>query len=129
MRLLLDTHVFLWYLTADSRLPDSFRSAIQDPTNDVFLSAASVWEVAIKYALGKLPLPAPPQEFIPLERERHRIASLPIEEGAIAHLANLPSVHRDPFDRMLVAQSLQHDLTILTLDSVLKVYPAKIMSV
>jgi PIN domain nuclease of toxin-antitoxin system len=90
MRLLLDTHVFLWYITADAKLPAAFRAAIQDPANEVYLSTASIWEAVIKYGLGKLPLPAAPEEYLPRQRELHRIASLPIEEGALAHLAKLP---------------------------------------
>jgi PIN domain nuclease of toxin-antitoxin system len=128
MRLLLDTHVFLWYITASPGLPASFRAAIQDPANDVFLSVASVWEAVIKYGLGKLPMPAPPADYLPRQRALHRVASLPIEEGALAHLAGLPSLHRDPFDRMLVAQALQHDLTLLTVDDAVKAYPAKLLS-
>ena len=65
MKLLLDTHVFLWYITADTRLPASFQAAIQDPANEVFLSVVSVWEAVIKYELGKLPLPSPPADYLP----------------------------------------------------------------
>ena len=65
MRLLLDTHVFLWYITADPKLPASFRAASQDPANEVYLSVASVWEAVTKYQLGKLPLPTPPAEYLP----------------------------------------------------------------
>jgi PIN domain nuclease of toxin-antitoxin system len=64
MRLLLDTHVFLWYISADPHLPAAFRAAVQDPTNEVYLSVASVWEAVIKNALGKLPLPGPPAEYL-----------------------------------------------------------------
>ena len=128
MRLLLDTHIFLWYITADPSLPVAFRAAIQDPANEVFLSVASVWEAVIKYGLGKLALPASPEEYLPRQRELHRIASLPIEEEALIHLAKLPLLHRDPFDRMLVAQAMQHDLTMLTADDAVKAYPIKLLS-
>jgi PIN domain nuclease of toxin-antitoxin system len=127
MRLLLDTHVFLWYITADSRLPSTFRDAIQDPGNPVYLSVASVWEAVIKYALGKLPLPEPPAEYMPRQREAHQIASLPIEEAALAHLASLPALHRDPFDRILVAQALQHGMTVATLDDAILAYPVSLL--
>src|SRR3954451_12393197 len=123
MRLLLDTHVFLWYISADPQLPAAFRDAIRDPANAVYLSVASVWEAVIKYALGKLPLPSPPAEYLPLQREAHQIASLPIDEGAFVHLAGLPSLHRDPFDRILIAQALQHSMTLVTVDDAVRAYP------
>ena len=125
MRLLLDTHVFLWYITADPRLPAPFLVAIREPANDVYLSAASIWEAVIKHGLGKLPLPAPPAEYLPRQRDAHGIDALPIDEGAMTHLANLPALHRDPFDRLLIAQALQHALTIATLDSHVALYPVR----
>lgn len=123
MRLLLDTHIFLWYITADPQLPAPFHIAIQDPANEVFLSAVSVWEAVIKYSLGKLSLPGPPEDYFVRQRQRHGVASLPIEEAAMIHLARLPLLHRDPFDRMLLAQALQHDLTIVTVDGAVRAYP------
>ena len=83
MKLLLDTHAFLWYITADPKLPATFLAAIRDPANDVFLSAASVWEAVIKHQLGKLPFPAPPAGYLPQQRDAHGIAALPIDEGAM----------------------------------------------
>jgi PIN domain nuclease of toxin-antitoxin system len=122
MRLLLDTHVFLWYITADPKLPATFQAASQDPANEVYLSVASVWETVIKYQLGKLPLPTPPADYLPRQRDAHGIASLPIDEGAMSHLAGLPPLHRDPFDRLLVAQALQHGLTLATVDPEVAAY-------
>jgi PIN domain nuclease of toxin-antitoxin system len=124
MRLLLDTHVFLWYVTADPKLPAAFRAAIQDPANDVYLSVASVWEAVIKQGLGKLPLPGPAADYLSQQREVHGIASLPVDEGAMRPLASLPPLHRDPFDRLLVAQALQHGLTVVTIDPAVAAYPA-----
>ncbi|MFO0848498.1 MAG: type II toxin-antitoxin system VapC family toxin [Gemmataceae bacterium] len=83
MRLLLDTHVFLWYITADPCLPAAFLTAIREPANEVYLSDASVWEAVVKHALGKLPLPAPPAAYLPHQRAAHGIAPLPVDEGAI----------------------------------------------
>jgi PIN domain nuclease of toxin-antitoxin system len=123
MRLLLDTHVFLWYISADPQLPVVFRDAIRDPANEVYLSVASVWEAVIKYALGKLPLPEAPAEYLPRQREAHRIAPLPVEEAALAHLAGLPPLHRDPFDRILIAQALQHGFKLATVDGAVRAYP------
>jgi PIN domain nuclease of toxin-antitoxin system len=76
MRLLLDTHIFLWYISADPQLRVTFRNAIRDPANEVYLSVASVWEAVIKHALGKLPLPEAPAEYLPRQRQAHRIAAL-----------------------------------------------------
>ena len=73
-----------------------------DPDNDVYLSAVSVWEITVKHSLGKLPLPTSPERFIPTQRDRHGITSLPLEEEAILYLSKLPRLHRDPFDRVLV---------------------------
>ncbi|MBY0521820.1 MAG: type II toxin-antitoxin system VapC family toxin [Gemmataceae bacterium] len=127
MRLLLDTHIFLWYITADPQLPVAFRDAIRDPVNEVYLSVASEWESVIKYALGKLPLPEAPAEYLPRQREAHRITSLPIEEAALTHLAGLAPLHRDPFDRVLVAQALQHGLTLVTVDDAVRGYPVTLL--
>ena len=129
MRLLLDTHVFLWYIAGDPRLPAAFRGPIQNSANEVYLSVASVWEAVIKFGIGKLPLPAPPQDYLPRQRERHQIASLPINEATFIDLAKLPLLHRDPFDRILIAQALQHDLTLATVDDEVRAYPVKLLAI
>ncbi len=122
MKILLDTHVFLWYLTDDVRLPVSFLSAILNRQNEVYLSVASIWETVSKYRLGKLTLPTPPQVFFPIERAAHGISSLAIDEGTMMHLAELPPIHRDPFDRILIAQALQHGLSFATVDAEIAAY-------
>ena len=123
MRLLLDTHVFLWYITDDPKLPVSFAGAIRNLTNEVYLSVASIWEAVIKHGLGKLPLPSPADRQLIQQRTIHGINPLPIDEGAMAYLANLPVLRRDPFDRIIVAQALQFELTIATVDSQIAAYP------
>lgn len=123
MKLLLDTHVFLWYISADPQLPITYRDAIRDPANEVYLSVGSVWEAVIKHALGKLPLPAPPAVYLPQQRAAHRIDSLSIEEAVLVELATLPALHRDPFDRILVSQALHHGLTLVTVDDAVRAYP------
>lgn len=123
MRLLLDTHVFLWYVTGNRELPARLQEAIRDPENEVFLSVVSIWEASIKHRLGKLPLPSPPGSYLPLQRERHKIASLAVEEPAVARLDGLPLLHNDPFDRMLISQALEHGLTLVTVDDTVKAYP------
>ena len=122
MKLLLDTHIFLWYITADLRLPALFLDAIREPKNEVFLSVASLWEVIVKYNLGKLPLPQSPEIYISSERRKHQIKSLSLHENAVKELINLPNLHRDPFDRILICQTLANNLTIVTVDSQIQNY-------
>jgi PIN domain nuclease of toxin-antitoxin system len=128
MKLLLDTQVFLWYISADSRLPTDHRDAIRDQANEVYLSVASVWEAVIKYAIGTLSLPEAPADYLPRQRAAHKIASLAIEEAALPHLASLPLLHRDPFDRIIIAQTLQHGLTLITVDDVVGGYPVPLLT-
>lgn len=123
MKLLLDTHTFIWYVTADPRLPVAHLAAIRDPANEVFLSVSSVWEAVIKYSLNKLPLPGPPAEWMPEQRVAHQIAPLSVDESAMHDLAALPPIHRDPFDRMLIPQAIHHGLTLVTVDADVLAYP------
>lgn len=102
------------------------RQALREPSNEVYLSVLSVWEVIVKHQLGKLPLPAPPESYLPAQRERHRIASLPVDEASVANLARLPSIHRDPFDRMLICQAMQHDLVLATVDHAMMGYTVEV---
>ena len=82
----------------------------------------------IKSQLGRLPLPEPAEAYLPRQRERHQVASLPIDEASVAQLATLPPLHRDPFDRMLISQALQHDLVIMTADDAIRAYPIRVVS-
>jgi PIN domain nuclease of toxin-antitoxin system len=125
MKLLLDTSAFLWYLSGDAKLPKPVVSAVRSPENDVWLSAVSLWEVVVKHLLGKLPLPEPPSSYLPKQRERHAIDPLPLEERAIVHLPKLPAHHRDPFDRMLICQSIEHEMLLVTSDPRILEYPVK----
>ncbi len=122
MELLLDTHIFLWFISGSNQLSAIFRDSIQNPNNTVYLSVVSLWECIIKYQLGKLPLPESPEIYLPKQREQHRIDSLTVDEASVAQLIKLPSLHRDPFDRLLICQSLQHNLTILTVDEAVMSY-------
>jgi PIN domain nuclease of toxin-antitoxin system len=127
MNILLDTCSFLW-LTVDSpELSVAAKDLFRDPSNEVYLSAASNWEIAVKYRLGRLPLPSSPSQFVPGQRERHGIETLPLEEAAINHLEKLPDHHRDPFDRILVCQAIEHGLVILTPDKLIRPYPVKVV--
>jgi PIN domain nuclease of toxin-antitoxin system len=125
VRLLLDTCTFLWIVGGDAALSTRAREAFVEPEHEVFLSAASAWEIAVKHRLGKLPLPAPPQEFVPAQRAAHGIEPLPVEEEAALHVAKLPDLHRDPFDRMLIAQAIVGGLVLVTPDDPIRQYPVR----
>ena len=116
MRILLDTHIFLWFISGDTHLSTDVRDAIRDPDNEIYLSAVSVWEAIVKYQLGKLPLPEPPETYLPKQRDLHQISSLNLDENSVIQLSKLLPLHRDPFDRMLICQALQNDLTIAVVD-------------
>jgi PIN domain nuclease of toxin-antitoxin system len=124
VKLLLDTHIFLWLHTEPERLGE-YLSLVEDHENDLLFSAASSWEIAIKYGAGRLPLPEPPTSYVP-ERIRAIGAQwLPIEHSHALAVAALEPLHRDPFDRMLVAQAELLDLTILTADATVASYPSR----
>ncbi|NEP77912.1 MAG: type II toxin-antitoxin system VapC family toxin [Okeania sp. SIO3B3] len=123
MKIFLDTHIFLWFITKSKRLSEKFYDAISNQDNEVYLSVVSVWETVIKYQLGKLPLPESPEIYLPKERERHLISSLSVDEATITQLAKLPPLHNDPFDRLLLCQSLEDDLIIMTEDKAIISYP------
>ena|ERR1022692_874141 len=122
MDLLLDTHTFLWSLLEDSKLGPQARLRIIDPAVTVLLSIASVWEISIKIALGKLDLPAPLETILPSAMEASQIRSLAITMEHALAVRSLPLLHRDPFDRTLVAQAQVEGLTIVTADEILSGY-------
>jgi PIN domain nuclease of toxin-antitoxin system len=124
VRILVDTCTFLWLAADDPQLSPMVKDACIDPANDVFLSAASAWEIAIKAGLGRLPLPEPPQVYVPSRRKAMRLEPLDLDEVAAAHTYLLPPHHRDPFDRALVAQAIVHGMTIATPDPLVSAYPA-----
>ena len=122
MKLLLDTCALLWIATDDRALSRAARAAFSDPENAVYLSAVSVWEIALKHSQGKLPLPKPPMVFIPDLRARHHIETLALDERAALAVAQLPGLHRDPFDRMLICQTIMGGLTLVTPDPLITQY-------
>ena len=126
MKLLLDTHTFLWWITDDPQLSAGARELIGDGKNTLFWSAASSWEVSIKYALGRMPLPEVPELFLPAEIEKNRIEALPIIDAHAFQVGRLPHHHRDPFDRMLVAQAQIESLALLSNDRQLSPYDVEI---
>jgi PIN domain nuclease of toxin-antitoxin system len=119
VRLLLDTHAFLWWCGDDPRLGDVERQAIRDGANEAYLSAASVWEMAIKQALGRLQVPEP----VSAAAARLGFEPLPIAFAHAEATALLPPLHRDPFDRLLVAQARTEGLTLVTSDPMIRAYP------
>jgi PIN domain nuclease of toxin-antitoxin system len=125
VRLLLDTCTFLWLITDAPELSAAARARFADPANEVFLSAASAWEIGIKWRRERLRLPQPPTAFVPHQREAHGIAALAIDEESALHVTRLPDLHRDPFDRMLVSQAIVHGLVLLTPDPLVTQYPAR----
>ncbi len=116
MKALLDTHVWLWMLAAPERL-GSARRLVEDPRNELLLSAASVWELAIKASLGRLSLPQPAERFVPDRVRRTGVVPLAIEHEHALAAAALPPLHRDPFDRLLVAQARALDVPLMTADA------------
>lgn len=127
MKLLLDTCTFLWALSGEPPLPARVATLVQDPDNEVFLSAASAWEIAIKHAAGKLKLPEDPARFVPAMRAARGFTALAVDEESALHLAKLPRLHADPFDRLLVSQAIVHGMTIVTPDPIIARYPARTM--
>lgn len=121
MKILLDTHIFLWLQTDPDRL-GSRLELVRDERNELLLSAASSWEMAIKYELGRLPLPETPADYVPSRMRAIGAEPLAVEHSHTLGVAKLPALHRDPFDRLLVAQAELLDLTILTADAAIAQY-------
>ena len=116
MRLLLDTQAFLWAVDAPERLSPRARREIQSKGNEILLSPVSAWEIAIKWSLGDLELPDDPQRFVPEQMAPNSIEALPVLVRHALKVAELPPIHKDPFDRLLVAQASVEGLTIVTAD-------------
>ena len=123
MKLLLDTCTALWIAADAPELTPEVRRQYEDEANEVFLSVVSVWEICVKHALGKLPLPRPPEVLIPELRRKGQIESLPLDELATLQLSRLPALHRDPFDRVLVCQAIAAGMTLVTPDEDIRRYP------
>jgi PIN domain nuclease of toxin-antitoxin system len=122
LRVLLDTHAFLWWINGEKALPRKAANLITDESNIVFVSHASVWEMAIKAAIGKLTLPETAGTFVQKQCKLNRFQLLPISFDAIAMVETLAPHHSDPFDRLLVAQCLEKQIPIISSDAVLTKY-------
>ena len=126
MRALLDTHVFLWAIADDRRLSRRAQKIFTGP-NDLWLSAASVWEIPIKVQAGKLPLPQPSGPYPVKQAAENRIEILPIRLDHILRIESMAMHRRDPFDRVLVAQSIEEKLPLITADPVFERYPVEVI--
>jgi PIN domain nuclease of toxin-antitoxin system len=126
MKALLDTHTFLWAIAEEGRLSRRAQQIYTGP-NDLWLSAASVWEILIKVRTGKLPMPEPAGPYLVKEMAKNRIELLPIKLDHVLRLESLPAHHRDPFDRILIAQSLEESLPIVTADPQFQKYPIELI--
>ena len=123
----MDTCTFLWLAADDPQLSATARASCRAPTNDVFLSALSAWEIAIKSRIGRLALPEPAGRYVVTRREWLRVDHLAFDEPSATHDALLPPLHRDPFDRGLVSQAILHGMTIVTPDPQIARYPAPVL--
>ncbi|MDN5918829.1 MAG: type II toxin-antitoxin system VapC family toxin [Pseudonocardia sp.] len=127
MRLLLDTQVWLWMVQDPARLSAESRDRLVDPSSTLLLSAASSWEIAIKSATGKLDLPAPARDFVPSRMQRDAVDGLPVTHAHALQVATLPPLHRDPFDRLLVAQAQLERIPIMTADGQIPRYDVEVL--
>lgn len=127
MKVLLDTHAFLWLITGDDRLSENARQTFLNTDNSLFFSAASLWEICIKKSLGKISLKDGWFQTIQKEMKINTIQWLPIEMTHCAEVTELPLHHRDPFDRMLIAQAIVEDMKLLSRDSRLSVYAIELI--
>src|SRR6266550_3726229 len=127
MKLLLDTHIFIWWADQPEELSDAALSPLEDEANELLLSVASVWEMQIKIQLGKLKLSLPLKDLIRNQQETNELTVLPVALTHVLALNALPSHHKDPFDRLLIAQSLEENLTLVSADSQFLAYSVKLL--
>lgn len=127
MKFLLDTHVFLWWMMDIEKIPTKIINYIQNENNNIFLSPASSWEICIKAKLGKLEFHTNPADFIFQKMQEYSIQSLPINHGHTTKTYHLSEIHKDPFDRILIAQSIQEKIPLITNDSKIKNYAVEVI--
>ena len=125
MKILLDTHTFLWWNAADPRLSPKASGWLADPKNTLLLSVVSAWELVAKTQAGKLRLPEPPSTYVPTRLAHYGIETLPVTLAHVLAAESLPLHHRDPFDRLLIAQAVSEEVPILTMDPQIRKYPVK----
>ncbi len=127
MRLLLDSHAFVWYTLNDNKLDLATRQLIQQPNQQVYLSLVSIWEMVIKSNLGKFPLSLPVVEFVLKRCTSYNFELLPLTSEDLSVLEQLPAHHRDPFDRLLISQAIHNSLTLVTVDAKVRQYPISVL--
>jgi PIN domain nuclease of toxin-antitoxin system len=127
MNALLDTHTFLWWNLDAPQLSAKARSFIADSRNTIYFSAASAWEIAIKYGKGRLELPEPPERYVSSRLAHHNFAPLPVQISHALGVHTLPDIHADPFDRLLIVQSQLENMPLLTADSTISSYAVQIL--
>lgn len=125
---LIDTHVWLWMQADPTRLRDETRHIAEDMANELLLSAASMWEIAIKYRIGKLPLPEPPTTYVPERMRRSGTTPLAVEPVHALRTSELPDHHNDPFDRLLIAQAQILRIPIMTVDRQIRAYDVEVVT-
>jgi PIN domain nuclease of toxin-antitoxin system len=125
VKVLLDTHTFLWWVADDPQMSVTTKNIIVNPDNDIYLSVISAWEIIIKVGTGKLSLSEPPEIYIPNPIASNQFEILPVQISHILKINSLPNFHKDPFDRLLIAQSLVEDFSLITIDSAITQYPVK----
>lgn len=128
MKILLDTHIFLWLLFSPEKLADNIKSAYKNQENEIFLSLVSIWEIQLKSQLGKLHLDIDLKTIIKENINSGFIKLLPIKLSHVMAIEDLPFYHKDPFDRLLIAQAIKEDMTIISVDSYFKNYSVKLLS-
>ncbi|MDA3918384.1 MAG: type II toxin-antitoxin system VapC family toxin [Deltaproteobacteria bacterium] len=127
MPALLDTNAFLWFISGSDRLSGNARDYMVDFDNELVLSAASLWEIAIKTSLGKLELLSPFDQLIPVQLQKNAIDVLPIELDHLSVIINLEFHHRDPFDRLIIAQGITEQIPVITSDAMFAKYPVEVI--
>ena len=127
MKYLLDTHAFLWAAGEPDKLSSQVKALLLDRNNQLLLSLASVWEIQIKIQAGKLKLPSPLPRIIQTQQQINQLELLPIDLSHILALGNLPDHHRDPFDRMMIAQAQVEDIILISRDSMVRQYPIQVI--
>jgi PIN domain nuclease of toxin-antitoxin system len=125
VKVLLDTHTFLWWVADDPQISVTAKNIIVNPDNDIYLSVISAWEIIIKVGTGKLSLSEPPEIYIPNPIASNQFEILPVQISHILKINSLHNFHKDPFDRLLIAQSLVEDFSLITIDSAITQYPVK----